>query len=88
LPVAQKTQAMGHPDWLDTQTVARSSYTMSTDSTGEPSGKRYNALRVRPLSPVTTRSTASDPMTVSSARRFRSAAGRSVMSSGDPTRLT
>mmetsp|Transcript_22558 Transcript_22558/g.89588 ORF Transcript_22558/g.89588 Transcript_22558/m.89588 type:complete len:208 (-) Transcript_22558:166-789(-) len=46
-PVAQKTQPIAQPAWLDTQAVARpSSYRMSTDSIAGPSPRRYARLIV------------------------------------------
>ena len=51
-PVAQNWQAMAHPAWVETQTVTRSGYAMSTVSTRLPPSSPHNHLVVSPPSAV------------------------------------
>ena len=88
LPVAQKVQAIGQPDCEDTHTVARSGYTISTASTGDPSGNANNALRVNPSSPFCCPTCFNVNSVASRANRSRNAFGKSVISSIEPTALT
>ena len=84
-PVAQNWHAMAHPAWVDTQTVTRSAYSMSTVSTWAPSASDHSHLVVNPLSAVRreTSLSAGDNAAPSDARN---GAGRSVISSGRCTR--
>jgi hypothetical protein len=86
-PVAQNGQAIPQPAWLDTQTVTRSWYPISTLSTSEPSCSRQRVLRVRPSSQDSSRTAVSRSGSSSPASRSRVAAGMSVIRSGSRTNL-
>ena len=86
-PVAQNGQPIPHPACDDTHMVTRSGYFISTDSTSAPSCRRHSILRVAPLSHASSRSDVSSVGNSSLARADRTAAGRSVMSSGESVYL-
>src|SRR4051794_13080338 len=73
-PVAQKPHAMAQPAWLETQTVARSGYSISTVSTRAPPASAHSSLTVSPRSLSCSRTSCSAGGSAS-ARRLRSAAG-------------
>jgi hypothetical protein len=80
-PVAQKPQPIAQPAWLDTHTVARSGYSMSTVSMRAPPDSDHRNLIVSPRS-LTDSVTAASASGSSVANRSRSARGRLVISSG------
>ena len=51
-PVAQNPQPIAQPAWVETQTVARSGYSMSTVSMSTPSCSRHRTFTVSPPSLV------------------------------------
>ncbi len=87
-PVAQKAQPIGQPTWVETQTVRRRSYCISTTSTVSPSRNRSRSFRVCPSDETWVSTTSGAPTTVSSASRRRSALGRLVIWSKSSARWT
>jgi hypothetical protein len=83
-PVAQKLHAIGHPTWVDTQSVVRSSSGISTDSMRAPSRARSSPLTV-PSAARRIPSSSRARVSHSASRRARSASGRSVIRDGAST---
>ncbi len=80
-PVAQNPHAMAQPAWVETHTVARSGYSMSTVSMWAPPASSHRNLTVSPRS-LTRSVTGASATGSASASCWRSALGSVVSSSG------
>ncbi len=78
-PVAQNGQFIPQPAWLETQTVTRSGYRISTVSTSAPSNSRHSVFTVAPWSASRTDSGVSSSGSSVPTRSARPSAGRSVI---------
>ena len=81
-PVAQNGQFIPQPAWLDTHSVTRPGYRISTDSTSAPSNSRHRNLTVSPRSVSMRRTSVSSGGKNASAIASRLSLGRSVICSG------
>ena len=78
--MAQNGQAIPQPAWLETHSVIRSGYRISTDSISVPSCAFHSVLRVSPASQASERTSVSSSGSSASTNSARPSAGRSVIS--------
>ena len=84
--MAQNGHAMPQPAWLETHSVDRFGYCMSTDSTFASSNRCHSVFTVVPPSALSVRDARRSGGKSDSVRPSRVAAGRSVMSAGSEVR--